>query len=67
MDIFSQWTLSMFVGIVALHYQHLIMCCVVLITECHNSQKNQPTYKTEETVNNGMSHFTIKTKGKYSA
>ena len=35
----SQRTLTMFVGVVTLHYQHH-MCYVVLITECHNSHKH---------------------------
>ena len=30
--------LTMFVGVVPLRYQH--MCCVVLITEWHNSHKH---------------------------
>ena len=34
----SQKTVTMFVGVVALRYQHHL-CCMVLITECHNSHK----------------------------
>ena len=30
----------MFVGVLALRYQHHTKCCVVLITECHNSHKH---------------------------
>ena len=34
----SQRTLTMIVGVMALRSQH--MCCVVFITECHNSHKH---------------------------
>ena len=34
-------TLTMFVGVVALRYQHHTTYCVVLITECHNSRKHR--------------------------
>ena len=39
MKTLSQRTLTVFVGVVALHYQHY-MCYVVLITKCHNSHKH---------------------------
>ena len=64
----SQKTLTMFVGVVALRYQHHTTC-VVLITECHNSHKHSQSpltnfqkffnvnYDAVKTNNNQLLYF----------
>ena len=41
----------MFVGVVSLRYQHHT-CCVVLITECHNSHKHSQSPLTSKACMN---------------
>ena len=52
---YSQRTMTMFVGVVALRYQHhTTQCCVVLITKCHNFHKHSHSPLTTMLLESGM-------------